>query len=456
MGQKTNPISLRLQNVNRNFDSSWYSDYFYAKCFSREVYLKNYFDTFLKLVKLPQARIVVNFGIQNIKLYPFFCIPKTSRVFLAKNLGVFQHLSKAWVSQNTSKNSIVIKDSALSKNKIGRITSLNDSLFLNSTSFSSENKVNNLDNFSLLNNKRKFLQTESINSKTNRKLNFLEDLSIRLLLNTKPINAIGNIKPNSGTSFKQVNELTNKQLLKTLLYKHYGYSSINDDVNYNVSMKNNTIKDIESNTKFNTTSISYINKSSVNNIDSSLYFMPTSEEIVNNVYQNSDKNLISSNFNLLNNNSDIISNDNSKLVLYNNKEYLVRKNFKYKNYMENFLSSQYNVDLQLIPFLSKQNWQSAGFIADEIVYFLERRVSFSRIKNRILKQASMQPYIRGIRITCSGRVGGKSKKAQRATQECVKYGETSLHVFDCKIDFASRNAYTSFGTVGIKVWICFK
>ena len=90
------------------------------------------------------------------------------------------------------------------------------------------------------------------------------------------------------------------------------------------------------------------------------------------------------------------------------------------------------------------------------MYFLERRISFSRLRNRIARQASMQPFIRGIRITCSGRVGGKSKKAQRATQEFIKFGSTGGHVFENRIDFASTSAHTPFGLLGIKVWICYK
>ena len=128
---------------------------------------------------------------------------------------------------------------------------------------------------------------------------------------------------------------------------------------------------------------------------------------------------------------------------------------KYKNYIQRNLASIYNLNFEFIPFKVNHDWQSAGFLADEIVYFLERRVSFRRIKNKILKQLDKNSNIRGVRITCSGRVGGKSKKAQRAKTECVKLGQTSLHVFSSRIDFAVRTAQTSFGSVGVKVWICY-
>lgn len=128
---------------------------------------------------------------------------------------------------------------------------------------------------------------------------------------------------------------------------------------------------------------------------------------------------------------------------------------KYRNYLESSLSSLYDVELDLIPFRVKNDWQHANYLADEIVYFLERRIPFRRLKNKILKQLSKISTIRGVRITCSGRVGGKSKKAQRAKTECIKYGQTSLQVFSSKIDFSMKTAFTSFGSVGVKVWICY-
>lgn len=478
MGQKTNPISLRLQNVNRNFDSSWYSDYFYAKCFSRELYLRNYFDTFLKLLKLPQARIAVNFGIENTKLYPFFCIPKTSRVFLAKNLGLYQQLSKAWQLRSNIENNLINFPNNSIRKKTKTSTSLNNNLFFEVNNGFNEKLISNIVKFSpkvdILSSQDPLSTHQSWGkmSRINKaSLNYIENLSVRLLLNHKSLNSseasftkLQNFSSTSGSGLvinepNSMNHYESKELIKALLYKHYGLTIFkNKIIQQNIKeyeeflFKNKTNNQLYKTAKnYNISTKVSVNKNKENS-NSPLYFMPTTSDLLSNVYLANSS--FSSRVNL--NISSSLNIQTIPSVLYNNKELIVRQNFKYKNYIENFLSSQFNIDLQLFPFLSKQNWQSAGFIADEIVYFLERRVSFSRIKNRILKQASMQPFIRGIRITCSGRVGGKSKKAQRATQECVKYGETSLHVFDCKIDFAARNAFTSFGTVGIKVWVCFK
>jgi hypothetical protein len=146
--------------------------------------------------------------------------------------------------------------------------------------------------------------------------------------------------------------------------------------------------------------------------------------------------------------------NNSSLVLLNSG--IIKNDLKYIKNLESNLANFFKTDMSLIPFFTNFEWQDAGYFADEIVYLLERRVSFRQLKNKILKQLTYNPYIQGVRITCSGRVGGKSKKAQRAKVDSLKYGETSLHVFSSKIDFAHRTAHTPLGSSGIKVWICYK
>lgn len=57
----------------------------------------------------------------------------------------------------------------------------------------------------------------------------------------------------------------------------------------------------------------------------------------------------------------------------------------------------------------------------------------------------------GIRILCSGRLGG----AEMARTFYFKKGQTSLNIFAQKIDFASRKALTKYGIIGVKVWISY-
>lgn len=114
------------------------------------------------------------------------------------------------------------------------------------------------------------------------------------------------------------------------------------------------------------------------------------------------------------------------------------------------------------------------FLADTVAYLLEKKVLFRSIKRQLLlelnasnksfkvlesslfskiKDLEKEKKITGIRISCSGRVGGRSKKAQRSRKDTFIWGETGLHVFSNKLDFAKTHAETPFGTVGVQVWI---
>lgn len=108
-------------------------------------------------------------------------------------------------------------------------------------------------------------------------------------------------------------------------------------------------------------------------------------------------------------------------------------------------------------------WEShhADFIAQEVAYALARRVPFRSIKLQIIQELESNTNkswgsVLGIRVTCAGRGNRKSKKAQRAQTVRFQWGQTSLHVFSEKVGFASRSALTSFGKIGVKVWVCYK
>nr|YP_010881205.1 ribosomal protein S3 [Pellia neesiana]WIA66953.1 ribosomal protein S3 [Pellia neesiana]WIA66994.1 ribosomal protein S3 [Pellia neesiana]WIA67035.1 ribosomal protein S3 [Pellia neesiana] len=96
-------------------------------------------------------------------------------------------------------------------------------------------------------------------------------------------------------------------------------------------------------------------------------------------------------------------------------------------------------------------YQSASPIAQEISWKLEQKKSFRQICRSIFKQIKKCPYVKGIRIGCSGRLNG----AEIAKTECKKYGETSLHVFSDQIDYAKTQASTPYGILGVKVWVSY-
>lgn len=132
-----------------------------------------------------------------------------------------------------------------------------------------------------------------------------------------------------------------------------------------------------------------------------------------------------------------------------------RKDHIYVNLLESTIEKEVGCPISLCFYKSTEDGQAASFLSEEIAYYLERRVPFRRIKQLLLRELRTD-YVEGVRVNCSGRVGGRSKKAQRARGERFQWGQTSSHVFSSRLSFASRSALTSFGKVGIKVWICYK
>ena len=90
----------------------------------------------------------------------------------------------------------------------------------------------------------------------------------------------------------------------------------------------------------------------------------------------------------------------------------------------------------------------ATLVADSIAQQLERRVAFRRAMKRAV-QSAMRLGAEGIRINCSGRLGG----AEIARMEWYREGRVPLHTLRADIDFGTATAKTTYGTCGVKVWI---
>jgi small subunit ribosomal protein S3 len=90
----------------------------------------------------------------------------------------------------------------------------------------------------------------------------------------------------------------------------------------------------------------------------------------------------------------------------------------------------------------------AKLIADSIAQQLERRVAFRRAMKRAV-QSAMRLGAQGIRINCSGRLGG----AEIARMEWYREGRVPLHTLRADVDFGYGTAKTTYGTCGVKVWV---
>ena len=90
----------------------------------------------------------------------------------------------------------------------------------------------------------------------------------------------------------------------------------------------------------------------------------------------------------------------------------------------------------------------ATLVAESIAQQLERRVAFRRAMKRAV-QSAMRLGAEGIRINCSGRLGG----AEIARMEWYREGRVPLHTLRADVDYGTATAFTTYGTCGIKVWI---
>ncbi len=91
----------------------------------------------------------------------------------------------------------------------------------------------------------------------------------------------------------------------------------------------------------------------------------------------------------------------------------------------------------------------AQLVAENIASQLEGRISFRRAMKQGIT-AAMRMGAEGVRIMCSGRLGG----AEMARREQYKEGRIPLHTLRADIDYAIATAQTIYGLIGVKVWIC--
>jgi small subunit ribosomal protein S3 len=90
----------------------------------------------------------------------------------------------------------------------------------------------------------------------------------------------------------------------------------------------------------------------------------------------------------------------------------------------------------------------AQLVAEHIAKQLEQRVSFRRAMKRAMASA-MRSGAQGVKIMCKGRLGG----AEMARKEGYREGRVPLHTLRADIDYATATARTTYGCVGVKVWI---
>ncbi len=87
-------------------------------------------------------------------------------------------------------------------------------------------------------------------------------------------------------------------------------------------------------------------------------------------------------------------------------------------------------------------------VADSIARQLEQRISFRRAMKKAV-QGALKMGALGIKISCGGRLAG----AEIARTESYREGRVPMHTLRADIDYATAAAHTTFGCIGVKVWI---
>lgn len=113
------------------------------------------------------------------------------------------------------------------------------------------------------------------------------------------------------------------------------------------------------------------------------------------------------------------------------------------NSSENSKSVQINISEIKRPELD------AALVGANIAHQLQKKVSYRRVVSKVI-QSTMRMGAEGIRINVAGRLGG----AEIARSEKFSEGRVPLHTLRADIDYVLTEAFTQYGIIGIKVWIC--
>ncbi len=96
----------------------------------------------------------------------------------------------------------------------------------------------------------------------------------------------------------------------------------------------------------------------------------------------------------------------------------------------------------------KKAQTSAQLVAENVATQLERRVAFRRAMKKVM-QGAQRSGAKGIKVAVAGRLGG----AEMARTEWYLEGRVPLHTLRAKIDYGFAEAHTTYGIIGVKVWI---
>jgi small subunit ribosomal protein S3 len=115
-----------------------------------------------------------------------------------------------------------------------------------------------------------------------------------------------------------------------------------------------------------------------------------------------------------------------------------------KKDLEGFVERSVTLDIQEV----RRPEADAQLVAENVASQLVRRVAFRRVMKKAVNSA-LRFGVQGIKISCSGRLGG----AEMSRCEWVREGRVPLHTLRADVDYALAEANTTYGIIGVKVWI---
>jgi small subunit ribosomal protein S3 len=108
-------------------------------------------------------------------------------------------------------------------------------------------------------------------------------------------------------------------------------------------------------------------------------------------------------------------------------------------------NSEVQIDVKEIKAIE----ENAQLLADNIAEQIEKRVFFKKVMKGTLAEAYKNRNVKGVKISLSGRLGG----AEMSRTEWLAKGNLPLHTLRADIDFAKMEANTTYGIIGVKVWL---
>ena len=454
MGQKTNPISLRL-NIDRHFDSCWYPKQSseYGESLQRDLNIREYLKTLFGSLGLHTGRINVQMFPKKLHIHYFFH-PDPLRASQRRRSQNLQHPQESKVHKGLSFLRSVRKQQKLSPTQpsltFREILAL-ERQKMPILSKNTPKKQSSLSTFlsreisKILSFKEtlKNLQTSSFSKKSGEagKLFLFKGFSAFKFSQ----DIFRKILDPQGIFLKKVSA---KNLDRPKKIKLQDFSLLNSDfqglaeIFFQKSHKvSENLGGFENLCRFLTLSQPLM-KTRFQNISHSQEilseyskFFQMKKEVDFGDKKKKNESLTK---------SSLWSNVYTQRALF-----LEQKNLKH---IERMIDQSFGSETVLVPFKVHSRTRSAHFLCQTVIQQFQKNLSFRQIYKNLLKDIQADPDVQGIRFVCSGRFGG----IEMARVESRKYGQTSLHVFSSHIDYAHGHALTSSGLLGVKIWISYR